>query len=219
MADQWSTSAGRGLTVKQRKEADKYRGSIQLPRFTLFMVIMAIGLFLLFGSAPEALVYDRSAIAQGEVWRVITGHWVHSDLEHAVWDIAAFLILACLFVPAMQQRLFTGLLFGMLMLSAYIFLFMPELELYCGLSGILNTILVIGLHGLWHRYRHPMIPLVAVASLMKIIVESNAGKAIFTNTAWQSVPEVHLAGFVVGVILILFNKNVQSCSINLNIVK
>jgi rhomboid family GlyGly-CTERM serine protease len=174
------------------------------------LVMVAIALYLLFGPAPERLVFDRSAILQGEIWRVITGHWVHSDLEHAAWDITVFIMLGYLLVSSGQPQLYRCLLASMVIVSMYILLFMPGLELYCGLSGILNTMLVVVLRDIWLRYRHPVIPLIAAASLVKILVESGLGKAIFTDTAWQSVPEVHLVGFVVGIIFVVFDTNIKS---------
>jgi hypothetical protein len=35
----------------------------------------------------------------------------------------------------------------------------------------------------------------------KILVEINAGQALLTQTAWPSVPTVHAAGFLCGLVL------------------
>lgn len=44
-----------------------------------------------FAAAGELLQYDRQAIADGQLWRVVTGHLVHIGLEHLAWDAAVFL--------------------------------------------------------------------------------------------------------------------------------
>ena len=65
-------------------------GGLLLPWRTLLLTTLALAGYLFLGAAPEAWVFDRTAIGQGEVWRLVTGHWVHSDFEHALWDIGAW---------------------------------------------------------------------------------------------------------------------------------
>ena len=77
----------------------------------------------------------------------------------------------------------------------------PALDYYCGLSGILNGLLITGLLYLWRDLQHPLILLTAAGAALKIIVEINVGQALFTQTAWPSVPTVHAAGFLSGLIL------------------
>ena len=52
------------------------------PWLSLTLAGLTAGLFAAFGPAPEAWVYDRAAIESGEWWRLISGHWVHSDGAH-----------------------------------------------------------------------------------------------------------------------------------------
>ena len=40
------------------------------------------------------LEYDRAAILHGEVWRLVTGHFVHWSVGHLAWDLLAFAILS-----------------------------------------------------------------------------------------------------------------------------
>jgi hypothetical protein len=72
------------------------RGGRQRPWLTALAVAVASGLWLSLGPVPEALVFDRSAIAAGEWWRLLSGHWVHSDDRHALWDIAALALVGSL---------------------------------------------------------------------------------------------------------------------------
>jgi rhomboid family GlyGly-CTERM serine protease len=157
--------------------------------------------YLVFGAAPEAWVFDRAAIAQGEWWRLVTGHWVHSDLTHAGWDITALLLLGTLFEARLQWRLPVALLIGTVGVDAWLWWGDPTLRYYCGLSGILNSLLIVGLLQHWRDLRHPLILLTGIAAAVKILVEINAGQALLVQTAWPSVPTVHAAGFLCGLVL------------------
>jgi membrane associated rhomboid family serine protease len=76
-----------------------------LPWRTLLLAAGAAAVYLVFGAAPGDWVYDRAAIGQGEWWRLLSAHWVHSDSSHAAWDIAMLLILGALFEPRLGWRL------------------------------------------------------------------------------------------------------------------
>ena len=77
----------------------------------------------------------------------------------------------------------------------------PALRYYCGLSGILNGLLVAGLLYLWRDLQHPLVLLTAAGAALKILVEINVGQALLTQTAWPSVPTAHAAGFLCGLVL------------------
>ncbi|MEJ2591946.1 MAG: hypothetical protein P8178_11180, partial [Candidatus Thiodiazotropha sp.] len=89
-------------------------GGITPPWRSLLLTTLALVLYLWAGAAPQAWVYDRFAIAQGEWWRLFTGHWVHSDGEHALWDIGALLVLGLLFEVHLRRQLFSVLLLATL---------------------------------------------------------------------------------------------------------
>ena len=176
-------------------------GGITLSWRTILLGAGAIAAYLMLGAAPEAWVFDREAIAQGEWWRLITGHWVHSDLAHASWDIAALFLLGILFEARLQWRLPLALLVATVGVDAWLWWGNPVLQYYCGLSGILNSLLIVGLLQLWHDLRHPLIMLTGTGAVVKIIVEIYAGQALLTQTVWPSVPAVHAVGFLCGLVL------------------
>jgi rhomboid family GlyGly-CTERM serine protease len=178
------------------------RGSPVLPWRTLLLAGLALALYLLAGPAPEALVYDRTAIGQGEWWRLLSGHWVHADGSHAGWDILGLLCLGLLFEARLGRLLPLALLAGTAAVDLWL-LAGSGLARYCGLSGILNALLVAGLAAWWRELRSPVIPLVAAGALVKIMVELGAGEALFTRTLWPSVPMAHGAGFAAGALLVL----------------
>lgn len=175
-------------------------GTIALPWRTLLLTAVALALYLGAGAAPELWVYDRLAISQGEWWRLISGHWVHSDLQHAVWDIGALFLLGLLFESRLKQDLFSALALGTLGIDLWLGYVEPSLTYYCGLSGILNSLLALGLIRWWQQEQHPLIWMTGLGAVLKIAWELAAGEAVLTSTVWPSVPEVHAVGLACGLL-------------------
>ncbi|NNJ90790.1 MAG: rhombosortase [Gammaproteobacteria bacterium] len=177
-------------------------GSIKLPWLAIVLTAIPVCGYFIFGPAPEWLVFDRNATYQGEVWRLITAHWVHSDSEHALWDIAALGILSVVLSQYSRKLLIVSLIIGMVGVDLWLWFINQTLIYYCGLSAILNTVFAVTLYMLWREHKHHMIWIVALAAVGKIIVEMSSRQAIFTQTSWPSVPEAHAVGFVIGIFVI-----------------
>lgn len=173
-------------------------GSPALPWRSGLLGAAAIAAYLALGPAPEGWVFDREAIAQGEWWRLLTGHWVHSDSGHALWNIAALLLAGTVFEPRLGRRMLLALLLATVGVNGWLWWGEPELSRYCGLSGILNGLIAAGLHRLWRETRHPVVLLVTCGIASKIVLESFLGQALMTQTAWPSVPATHAVGFLCG---------------------
>jgi rhomboid family GlyGly-CTERM serine protease len=163
--------------------------------------LAAAGAYLAWGSAPEAWVFDRAAIAQGEWWRLLTGHWVHSDPAHAAWDISMLLVLGAAFEPRLGWRLPLVLLASSVGVDAWLWWGASSLHYYCGLSGILHGLLGCGLWVLWRDQRHPLIAITAAGVVAKTVIENGSGEMVLTQTAWPGVPMAHLVGLCCGILL------------------
>lgn len=179
------------------------RGGHRPPRFTLFLASLALALYFIAGEAPASLVYDRMAIAGGEWWRLFTGHFVHSDGGHLLWNVTALVILGGMLEREQPVLLWTGLLAGMVAVDGGLWFGLPHLDRYCGLSGALNALLLLLLAQLWRTTGHPVVIAVAAASAIKLIVELWSNQALLTHTAWPSVPMAHLAGLCGGLCALL----------------
>lgn len=190
-------------------------GGIKPPWFSLLVSAAAVVLFLLFGPAPESLVFDREAIGQGEWWRLITGHLVHSDFGHAQWDIMAFAMIAAFLEQIDLKGLVLTSLLSMLTINGWIWLGMPDMIRYAGLSGIINALFPLLLYRLWQLKPHPVILIIATCAGLKLALEVLTGQALFTNTLWPSVPLIHLIGLITAMLFILSVKyNHHTCKIS-----
>lgn len=174
------------------------RGGEGPPWLTGIAVAIALGLWWWQGPAPQALVYDRAALAGGEGWRWVTGHLVHCDGGHALWDIGALALIGCLLEGSGRMRLALAAAIGMGAVNAGLWWWLPGLDRYCGLSGMLNALFVVALADLWQRHRHPLFPLAALALAVKLVMEIALGQSLVVATDWPSVPLAHLAGCIGG---------------------
>ena len=177
------------------------RGGLLPPWRALLLTTLALAGYLILGAAPEVWVFDRAAIGEGELWRLVTGHWVHSDLEHALWNIGALGLLAALFEKRLQWSLPLALVIGTLGVDTWLWWGNSTLQYYCGLSGITNSLLAVGLVQLWRDLRHPLVWITGLGAIAKIVLEIRGGQALLTHAAWPSVPEVHAVGFLCGLAL------------------
>jgi rhomboid family GlyGly-CTERM serine protease len=178
-------------------------GEASPPRLTLAVALAAAALYGIAGAAPEAWVFDRAAIAAGEWWRLVTGHLAHSDAEHLLWNLGALSVMGWLLERDRPALFGWGLAAGAAAVDAWLWLGLTGLERYCGLSGALNAVLWVLLAHLWRTTRHPLVAAVGAAALLKLVVELQAGQAVLTHTAWPSVPSVHLAGLIGGLLVVL----------------
>jgi rhomboid family GlyGly-CTERM serine protease len=172
---------------------------LRLPRRSLLLAGLAAGFYLAAGPAPEFWVYARQGLAEGQLWRLLSGHLVHSDPAHLGWDLGALVLLGWAFEPLLRERFWSLLGVAALVIDAGLWFGLPGLARYCGLSGLLNALLAAGLWRLWRQHgRHPLVPAIALLSLLKPLWELSAGQALFTSTLWPSLPEAHLLGLAAG---------------------
>ncbi len=177
-------------------------GTRSAPWLSGMLAILTGALYLFGGPAPSSLVYNRAAIDAGEYWRLISGHLVHCDVNHLLLNGLAFILLALL-IEKQSTKLIPSLITGIVSVNFYLWIVEVELILYCGLSGILNTLLVVALVDLYIKTKNLLFPLTLAGAFLKICWEITTSKALFSSTLWQSVPATHAAGFAGGILLLI----------------
>ena len=96
-------------------------------------------------ATSQILVYQRHLIAQGDVWRLFTGHLLHTNGFHLSLNLAALFMLWALHGHFYTIKNYTALfLFCAISTSIGIYYFNPLLIEYVGLSGVLHGIFIFG---------------------------------------------------------------------------
>jgi rhomboid family GlyGly-CTERM serine protease len=126
------------------------RGLSQRWLFCIALGLTAI-ILVCWPGALHYLRYDRAALMEGQLWRVVTAHLVHVNGWHLLLNLAGLFLLCELLwneLP-LQQGVALVLISG-LTTSALLFQWHPELAWYAGLSGALHGLWVgCALAGLW----------------------------------------------------------------------
>lgn len=178
-----------------------------------FALAALVLLFALLGDRAFALLsLTRSQINQGELWRLVTGNFVHFDWAHCLMNLAAFLLAAYALLGSLSLLKLNGLLLWCsLVVGAGIYLLNPEYTTYAGLSGLIHGLIIAGLcysrdHPLW--LRGAALGLVIV----KIAQEQNPNYQATELQALISVPvavDAHLYGALAAVVFVLFDILIQ----------
>ena len=164
---------------------------------------LCLGLLVLaaFGEAPRlALRWSRSDLTAGEAWRLVTGHLVHLDLEHALLNVAGLLLVWALF-----SRVFTAgqwaltLLAGVVAIDLGLWVVNVELQWYVGASGLLHTAMAAGIVRQM-LVRDPVAWGLGVLGVGKLLYEHFSGAMPFTSSGALVVTDAHLYGAVAGMI-------------------
>ncbi|MCW8828183.1 MAG: rhombosortase [Gammaproteobacteria bacterium] len=129
------------MTTRQQKRVLPWRQWL-LP----LMVAVMVTLLMLWGESASALLrYDRDGLARGELWRAVTGHFVHLGWSHLLLNLAGLFLVWLLVGEALSRRGWLLLLSSCsVFLGAALWLFSPLLQWYVGLSGLLHGMLFAG---------------------------------------------------------------------------
>jgi rhomboid family GlyGly-CTERM serine protease len=176
-----------------------------LRRVIRTLIVWIVALLALQVGAPEstlALRYDRAAIVDGAVWRLLTGQLVHLSWAHCLLNAGGLLVCAALFPDRFARRWFwvealviaVGVGLGLLWLD-------PQLAYYAGLSGVIYGVLIRGaLPSAGRDWRMAIVLLLVVGRLAwQLWVGPDAAEE--TMIGGNIIVHAHVCGAVMGMVL------------------
>jgi rhomboid family GlyGly-CTERM serine protease len=112
----------------------------------LLFILLLLDLVLGLGdSVGQLLRYDRSAIAAGGWWRLLTAHIVHLDLHHLILNELGLVLMWSLFAQDYDAVEWCVIvLAGALALSSGLWWLSPRVSWYVGASGVLHSVMAAG---------------------------------------------------------------------------
>ncbi|MFW2366895.1 MAG: rhombosortase [Desulforhopalus sp.] len=192
-----------------------------LPIFTLTLAIFS--LVISSTSLRHTLQYDRVAVAGGQLWLLLTGHFSHWSPDNLLWDLLVFVVLGVMTERRSRSGLILCLGGSATLISGLLWFVLQDMDCYRGLSGLDSAL--FSFTALWmvrerihtRDYREAgLILLVSATFLFKIVYESYTQESVFTSSVdlFTPVPLAHLAGGFVGIIVALFSFNTKTIKNN-----
>ena len=156
--------------------------------------------------------YDRAALLRGEVWRLVTGHFVHWSASHLAWDLLAFVILGA--ICERRRWLYVVVVLGTaLIVSSFLFVCCPEVAMYRGLSSIDSALWMWAVFIIGERRVSVALTLLTLF-VAKVMIESFGG-ALFVDGI-TVLPVVHLLGALLGFCGVVVEHKISSLDATLH---
>jgi|SRR5579863_2453475 len=186
---------------------DGSRGVALLGACTLLLLLALAG-----ESARDALRYERTAIAAGQWWRLLTAHLVHLDLGHAALNCLGLLLMWALFARDFRPRQWLGIVLGATAaIDAGLWFRDSTVGWYVGSSGLLHGVMAAGTWA--HLRRGERDGWILAAFLVgKLIYEQWAGAMPFSR-GFAVVVDAHLFGSLGGALVAAFLRPIIRGSI------
>ena len=170
----------------------------------LLLACLLLLLPTLAGEAGRALLrYERSALADGEWWRLLSAHLVHLDLRHALLNVVGLALVWALFARDYSPKAWLAIVLGTIAaIDAGLWLGDSTVQWYVGSSGALHGALAAGV--LAHvRKGEPRGWLLAGLLAAKLLYEQAVGALPFSGSD-PVVVDAHLYGVAGGLALAAF---------------
>lgn len=134
------------METSQNIIAEASYGSVKTWVAPLSLMALLLLTELLGGTGREWLRYDRSLIEAGQWWRLITGSFVHLGWWHLFLNEVGLAVLVLLCPQPLSFTVWARRLFLLsLGMSLGLYFFVPDLESYVGMSGVIHGLFLLGL--------------------------------------------------------------------------
>lgn len=110
----------------------------------IFLLVTIVLLMLAEPVSSQWLMFDRSAINDGQLWRLFSAHFVHLSPMHLLGNAMGVILLGYVAGRSLSNALgVTLLLWCLLVVGLGLYAFADYLERYVGLSGVLHGLILV----------------------------------------------------------------------------
>jgi len=180
---------------------------------TSLIILLTLVIYLFEPEASELLAYYHNGISEGEIWRLISATFCHTNFNHLLMNIVGLIITLGLFIELFKTiKILPIVFFCSFFIGFCLFFLEKEVIWYVGLSGVLHGLFSYGVAGDLAR-KDPWGYLLGAGFAIKIVYEQVFGAAQSTVDliAADVLVNAHLYGAIAGFIfyiikLILLKK-------------
>ncbi|WP_337881586.1 rhombosortase [Rheinheimera sp.] len=173
----------------------------------LFIALLCLLLQLFPAQVTDWLNYQRAEPLQ--LWRFWTAHLLHSNAWHLAMNLGGLAVIFYLHQMHYQRKqLLQFLLLSAALLSAALYLFSPDIQIYVGLSGVLHALLAFGaVRDLQQRWYSGGLILLGLAAKVGYEQFYGPDPALGALIDARVAIDAHAYGLVIGVALALCLPN------------
>ncbi len=171
----------------------------------LGFTLVVIGLILVaqIPMVQEVFIWERAALEKGQWWRLITGHFTHTNITHMVMNISGLVALFLLHKKYYQEKTLLVLVWFMMPVIGVLMYFTPYSS-YAGLSGILHGLFAWGIiKDIQNKI--PFSYALFLGFIVKLVWEylSLGGRFTFDLIEAHVAYQAHWAGALIGILAAL----------------
>ena len=172
---------------------------------TVIILTLSTLLFVFQPDSHQWFAYYHSAIEKGQLWRLVTAHFCHTNGYHLLLNGIGLVVVVSLFFDTFKkQRLLPLLLFSAVFISLCLFFIEPTTQGYVGLSGVLHGLFAFGVCDEL-RKKDKWGVILGIGFIVKIAFEQFNGPAASTESLIGATVLInaHLYGAIAGVVYFL----------------
>lgn len=159
---------------------------------------------------PDILEWSRNEMAQGQWWRMLTGHWIHLGMTHLGLNLAGLVLLIALFDRSLPPTWYAGyLLAAPVAISFGLVWVAPGLDWYRGFSGSLHglfALLALANMPLQPRWNLMLLTGLAVKLILEPYFPGGSAELIGAPVIYQAHWLGALTGLAAGLLLLFCNR-------------
>jgi rhomboid family GlyGly-CTERM serine protease len=176
----------------------------RLREWSAILVILGVCAVLAAGGDEVRALgrYEREAVENGELWRLVSGHLVHLGFGHLWPNLAALAVIGALFEGVFRNADWWRLsIVSAAAIDLGLYLFEPSVLWYVGLSGVLHGLVAAGALALLVQ-KQALGAVLALGLAAKLAFEQIVGPVPFTaqSVGGPVVVAAHLYGASGGVL-------------------
>jgi rhomboid family GlyGly-CTERM serine protease len=149
------------------------------------------------------IIYARIEVAEGQVWRLLSGNFIHLGWGHLFLNVAGLLAMAILFAQDRRALQWAAdLVICSIATSLGLYVLNPEIFWCVGLSGVLHGLFVIGAMG-WAVSGISLGKWLLIGIGLKLLWEQTMGEMPFSGdiVGGAVVTDAHLWGALSGLMI------------------